>query len=135
MSENIAKNVGEVMTVLLVEPDKRPTVIEIEDTLENLQSVVGGLIEVVYPFDDTVGLIMNEEGKIMSLPPNRGLLDRDGNVYDVIAGPFMVVGLTDEGFCSLTPEKLKTYEEIFHDPEAFLWDGKTLHVMPVPDAD
>lgn len=61
--------------MLLVKSKKKPEVMEIEDTLESLQKMVGGYIEVVYPFDDPVGLIVNEEGKILKLPPNRVLQD------------------------------------------------------------
>lgn len=49
------------ITVLLVKPKRKPEVVEIEDTLESLQKMVSGKIEVVYPFDDPVGLIMNED--------------------------------------------------------------------------
>ena len=51
----------ETMTVLLVEPDKYPRQVEMGTELEDLQAAVGGYIEVVYPYDEPVGLIMNEE--------------------------------------------------------------------------
>ena len=36
--------------------------IEIEDGLGALQRAVGGCIEAVYPYEDPVALIVNEEG-------------------------------------------------------------------------
>lgn len=50
--------------------------------------MVSGKIEVVYPFDDPVGLIMNEEGKLLGLTPNRALKDNNGRTYDIIFGNF-----------------------------------------------
>ena len=57
---------------------------------------VGGCIEAIYPYEDPVALVCNEEGKLEGLPLNRALRDEDGDIYDVVAGTFMVVGLTDD---------------------------------------
>ena len=40
----------------------------------------------------------------MGLPLNRALRDEDGQMYDAVAGDFLVVGLGEEDFASLTPE-------------------------------
>lgn len=50
---------------LLVEPYELPEEIEIDNTLESKQELVGGWIEQAFlPKDDSVVLICNEEGKI-----------------------------------------------------------------------
>lgn len=61
------------ISVLLVEPNKYPKMIEIDDTLEAMQGVVGGDIEEYMPFEDEVAIICNEEGKLIGLPPNRAI--------------------------------------------------------------
>ena len=61
------------MEVLLVEPGKEARIAEIGDGLKSLQAAVGGWIEAVYPFDDPVALVCNDEGKIMQMPLNRAL--------------------------------------------------------------
>ena len=124
---------SETITVLMVEPGKYPRQVELGTELEDLQKAVGGNIEVVYPFDDKIGLIMNEEGKIHGLPLNRALRDEQGEMYDVVAGTFLVVGLTDDNFGSLTPDQIQKYEEIFHYPEMFMKMGRGLMALPVPD--
>lgn len=123
----------ETMTVLLVEPEKHPRQVEIGTSLEDLQKAVGGFIEVTYPFDDQVGLIMNEEGKLEGLPLNRALRDDEGKIYDVVAGSFLVVGLTEDDFGSLSPEQMQKYEELFHQPEVFIRMGKGIMALPIPD--
>ena len=40
--------------MIVVEPEKKPYVKEIEHTLKNLQNEVGGGIEAAYPFEDRV---------------------------------------------------------------------------------
>ena len=85
--------------ILKIEPGKKPEIKEIEDGLKSLQDEVQGDIEAVYPFDDNVGIICNEEGKINGMALNRALYD-DGEMYDIIAGPFLVVGLTEDSFSS-----------------------------------
>ena len=123
------------MTVLLVEPGRYPRPVEMGTELSDLQAAVGGFIQVVYPFEDEVGLIMNEEGKLKCLPLNRGLFDEEGEMYDVIAGSFLVAGLTEDGFGSLTPEQLEKYEDLYHQPETFIQMGRKLMAVPIPDED
>lgn len=92
----------EKMRILVVEPVKRPYVKEIDHTLEEMQKVVGGSIQALYPFEDRVGLICNDEAKITGgFTPNRALKDENGNVYDIIFGTFFIAGFGEEDFCSL----------------------------------
>lgn len=121
------------MTVLLISPERYPKQVEIGTGLESLQAAVGGDIEAIYPFDDEVALVMNEEGKLNGLALNRGLYTEDGDMYDVIAGDFLVVGLTEESFGSLTPEQMAHYEEAFHQPEMFVKMGRSIMALPLPD--
>lgn len=106
-------------TVLVVEPGMAPYVKEIDSGLKSLQSEVGGWIEAIYPFEEEVALICNEEGKLCGLPLNRALMDEDGEIYDIIAGTFLVVGLGEEDFCSLSDEYIKKFSERFKRPEKF----------------
>lgn len=121
------------MNVLLVQPESYPKEVTIESGLESLQAAVGGSIEAVYPFEDNVGLIVNEEGKLEGLPLNRALRDDQGDIYDIIAGDFLVVGLTEDDFGSLTPEQLEKYEKHFHQPECFMRMGRSIMALSLPD--
>lgn len=47
------------MRILFVEPNVEPRTVEIDGSLASMQSLVGGLIEAVYPFNDPVALICN----------------------------------------------------------------------------
>ena len=115
--------------VLLVKPYQYPERTTIPSGLESLQQLVGGFIEVVYPFDDPVAIICNEEGKINGLPPNRALYDEAGNVADVIAGDFLVVGIGEEDLASLPDALAQKYEKRFHAPEDFLQIGDRIIVL------
>lgn len=107
------------MKVLLIKPGKKPETVDIESGLESLQEMVGGSIQVVYPFDDLVGLIVNDEGKLKGLPLNRALRDAKGEIYDIIVGDFLVVGLTEDDFGSLSDELVKKFTGLFEYPETF----------------
>lgn len=121
------------MTVLLVNAEEYPKEIEIATGLESLQQAVQGNIEIVYPFDDPVGIICNEEGKLNGMKLNRALKNDQGEIQDILTGPFLVVGLGAEDFRSLTPDEMKKYEGIFHQPEAFVRMGKGIKSVPIPD--
>lgn len=111
---------SEFIQVVLCEPRKKARIATITNTLSSLQQVVGGYIEAVYPFDNPVAIICNEEGKINGLELNRALRDENGKVYDVLAGAFLIVGLGEEHFASLTPEYQEKYHKLFEYPEVFL---------------
>ena len=115
------------MRVLVVEPERRPEVKEIDDSLKEMQGIVGGYIQSIYPFEEPVALVCNDEGKLMDLPANRGLRDENGQIYDIVFGTFFLCGAPADcdHFTSLTPEQIKTYQEKFYTPEMF-WgmDGR-----------
>ena len=100
------------MKVLVVEPLKPCYVREIEG-LDAMQKLVGGDIEAVYPFDDPVAVVVNEEGKLLGLPYNRPLLDEQNVPYDIVCGTFFVAGLGSESFTSLTDDQIRRYKEMF----------------------
>lgn len=77
-----------MIDVLIVKPGCTPERRSIERGLKSFQSIVGGHIEVVYSFDEPVGLIVNMDGKFDGLEPNRALYDNEGAIYDIIAGDF-----------------------------------------------
>lgn len=75
-----------------MEPGREPREAEIAGSLEEIQALVGGLIQAVYLFEEPVALICNDEGKLRSLPLNRALRLENGQVYDVVAGTFFLCG-------------------------------------------
>ena len=121
----------EKMTVLVVEPRKEPYLKEIDPGLHSLQAEVGGDIAATYPFSDPVGLVCNDEGKLIGLELNRGLRDEEGNLYDIMAGTFLVVGLGEENFTSLPPELAQKYTEHFKQPEQFINLNGQIIALPV----
>ena len=77
---------------LIVEPDKEPYEVNLENGLKPRQKIVGGLIEYCYLLDDdSIAIICNDEGKILGLPYNREI------GYDVICGNFIIVGDNGSG--------------------------------------
>jgi len=125
MSEDKSK-----ITVLVVEPMKEPYTKEIESGLEALQKEVDGLIQVTYPYEDLVGIVCNDEGKINRLPLNRAIYDENGTMTDIIAGNFLIVGLGDEDFTSLDADLIKKFSDKFKNPEQFFRLGNEIVAMP-----
>jgi len=122
------------LSVLKIAPGQYPQQVEIDNDLKALQQAVGGSIGASYPFAvDPVAIVYNDDAKLMGLPLNRALRDEDGQMYDAVAGTFLVVGLGEEDFVSLSPELAQKYEEHFHQPETFLPLGRRMMVIPVPD--
>ena len=110
------------MTVLVVEPGQTPEVREIDGSLESMQAIVGGCIELIYPWDEPVALVANDEGKLLGLPLNRGLCNNEGEIWDIVCGTFFLCGApadSDE-LASLTAEQVEKYRRRFASPEIIL---------------
>lgn len=99
--------------VLKIEPGKAPYVKEIENDYKASQKEVGGLID-CFGFGDGCVAVLNDEGKISGMEPNR----RYG--YDIICGPFFICGRGSDGdFISLTDEQAEKYSRQFGETEQF----------------
>ena len=123
------------MNVLVVEPGYLPYEKEIKDGadhLEQMQAIVGGLIEPIYPYHEEVAIVCNEEGLINGLPFNRSVPGGYGGVF----GTFFICGLGEEDFCSLPPDLMERFKKEFRNSEILLgFDGNeavTLKVSSQP---
>lgn len=119
-----------MIKVLVIEPKKKPVVREIEGGLDCLQGIVGGYIQVVYPFADPVGIICNEEGKMMGLPLNRALYHK-GEIYDILSGTIIVAGLTEDDFGSLSDDLIDKYMKGFYCGEEFMKVNGQIVAIPM----
>lgn len=72
--------------------------IDITGTLKSMQELVGGYIETV-PYGHIRGLVcvVNEEGKLLGLPPNKIIADGE----DIIVGDFFVALVDGEDIIGL----------------------------------
>ena len=121
----------EKIKVIKVEPKKEPEGVMLNNEYKDLSAAVGGLIQMVYPYSDKVGLMLNDEGKLLGMEPNRSLKDEDGNIYDVIAGTFYVVGLDEENFGSLSEELIEKYMKKFKQPYLYVQLGMGIMEIPI----
>ena len=130
------KSLKETIRVVLCEPGKYARIADIDSSLEGLQAAVGGgLIEAVYPFDEPVCIVCNEEGKINGMTLNRAIKE-NGKIQDIIAGSFFICGCDTERFSSLTEKQQQTYLKKFHYPEQFARiNGEIRSMCYKPDRD
>ena len=103
----------EQMTVLMVEPGYAPYEKTIPNTLEAKQELVGGLITAIYPYEEMVAIVANDEGILLNMDFNRSVEGGYGGVF----GPFFVCGLTEDDFCSLPPDQMERFKKKFHNAE------------------
>ncbi len=124
----------ESIKVVLVKPMQKPVIAEIGTELKDLQGMVGGLIEAVYPFEEQVAIVCNEEGKMNGLTLNRALKDEDGKIADIIAGDFFICDASGENFGSLNDGQLAKYSEMFKNPERFYQINDEIVAVPIADS-
>ena len=116
--------------VVICEPGKRAQVVSIDRSLDTYQEIVDGYIEAVYPFNENVAIVCNDEGKLSGLPLNRGMRDEDGQIYDIICGTFFIVGLGQADFKSLTDKQAEKYRAMFDWPEHFTRMNNSYFAIP-----
>lgn len=102
------------MKVLFIEPLKKPRLIDIPDDPDSMCGLVKGLIACIYPWDDEVGLVHNDNAIAQGLQPNR-VVGRN-----IIFGPFFLAGLGEEDFTDFPENLVDKYSKLFAFPELFL---------------
>lgn len=94
------------MRVLVFECGKPPRVAEVEE-LHEMQQIVGGAIQAIYPWEDQVALVCNDEGVLLGMPRNVEV-----PLYGWVHGTFFICGLGEEEFISLTEEQVEKYSRL-----------------------
>lgn len=84
------------MRVIKKEPGRFPEVVEIENSLEDIQKAVGGYIEVC-PVTEDLAILCDEEGKLKGEEYNCTLLGED------FVGTILLVGLDGPEFTDVDP--------------------------------
>ena len=95
------------MKILVVEPNEEPKRADIPHMLGAMQQVVGGYIEAVYPFDDPVVLVCDEEGKLNGKTPNLYIPGKD-----IIVGTFFICGDGEEDFTDLPDPLMEKWKSL-----------------------
>lgn len=126
------------LRVIVCRPDEYAETVEIEDRLEAMQELVGGLIE---PYDplysetdprfENVILVCNEEGKLRQMKPSRAIFDEDGRLMDVIQGPFFLCysPIDSERFESIPPDLEEKFRKKFELPEQFFQSEMGIQIV------
>lgn len=122
------ENESEKIKVVLLGPGKVARVTEINSSLESMQSIVGGNID-VRSLPNAL-IIHNREGKQNGLPFNRGLCDESGKVTDIIAGTCFICDSKEDEFIGLSDKQTEEYLKRFKHPERFYRTGDGITRVP-----
>ena len=106
----------EQMTILVVEPGYAPYEKTIPHDVYAMQEIVGGPITSVYPYNEPVAIVANDEGILLGMDFNRSVEGGYGGLF----GTFFVCGLTEDNFCSLPPDQMERFKKKFHKAEILL---------------
>ena len=119
-----AGKVRATMQVVLLEPGKEARITEIGTGLAALQRVVGGDIQAIYPFEEEVALVCNDEGKINGMALNRAVYSeprKEEMSYHELVSRFRAaeregrhetgyIVFTEDSFTEPYPLAARTYE-------------------------
>ena len=125
------------MKILVVDPMRAPYEKEIVPSLAEMQAVVGGTIQAIYPFEEPVALICNDEAKLLGMPLNRALYDGSGRIYDVVAGTFFLCNapLDSSEFTSLDDDQIQRFKHLFRYTERFIRIGSHIAAIQTEESE
>lgn len=109
--------------IIYVQPGKDAVVTEMAQDLESIQRAVEGYYEHIYLDDKTV-ILCNDEGKLKSMQGNR----RYNGGKNIIVGPFVIIGIGEEDYESLSDEQIEKYMQMFGKAEE-ISDDETMSDM------
>ena len=112
------------MKILVIEPGKHPRVAHIDGSLKAMQATVGGYIQAIYPFDDQIALVCDEEGLMKDTPWNRRITP-----VCAIKGTFFLCGLGEEDFTDIPDALIDKYTHRFYEPEEFDFTPPPIRVI------
>ena len=119
---NNSKLTATDISVLLYRVGKPPVMKLISTDLNEMQKLVGGYIEVIRLLKSNYVAIVNEEGRIRQLKPNRAVLMK--NRLQGIYGDFFIAKGNNSGtISSITAEDV---EKIREQKLVGGWDGETV---------
>ena len=114
------------MRILLVEPGKHPRITEIDGSLEQMQKTVGGYIQAVYPWDDNIALVCDEEALYKDSEWNRYICEGLA-----IKGTFFICGIDGENFADLPMDLAEKYLQLLYAPQVFIRTASGVVVLDV----
>lgn len=114
------------MKVLIVEPGKNPRTAHISPELSSLQQTVGGYIQAIYPWDDPVAVICDEEALLKQLEFNR-LIAPEVAIF----GSFFICGLGEDDFTDLPDDLADKYAQLLREPQILVRTSEGLVAVRV----
>ncbi len=116
------------MRILVVEPGRHPKRTEIEHTLRKMQETVGGYIQAIYPWEDRVALVCDEESLFKDSEWNRYICEGVA-----IKGTFFICGLDEEDFTDLPDELMEKYMKLLYAPQLFIPTLRGMMIINLED--
>ena len=117
-------------TALHIPPHDNPKPVQLDDSLAALQKAVGGYIEFVHiiTFDGIrYVMLVNEEGKLIGLEPNRRLGDED-----VLVGDCYICAIDEEGnHIDMPVQMLNAFTTLYYYPDNDITDEEVANSMRI----
>lgn len=97
---------------LLLRIGQAPEIKMIDGSLDGLQQIVGGFIELI-TIEPGVVAVCNEDGRMLGLPTNRIVARTDGRCFDLV-GDVVLVGVDADGaIASLSADDAQAYAALY----------------------
>jgi len=116
------------MRILICEPGKHPRKADVPHELKSLQDIVGGTLQAIYPWNEPVALVCDDEGLLKNYPFNRMI-----GSCNAIMGTFFICGISDEDFSDLSDELMVRFEKELYYPQTLLKTPLGYIILPLDE--
>lgn len=128
---------------VMCEPYKLAREIEVNADYNSLCKEIGGNVAVFELISDKVVILYDDEGKMNGSDLCRAIYQEDKltdfkptpkhRLIDIIANKFIVCGMNEGDFVSLTDKQIKQYMNLYKYPEVFDPDELGVNIMRIKD--
>ena len=102
----------DMIRILVTEPGKPPVARFVRNDMAVMNEIVGGNVREIDPFSVPAALLYNGKGDEQGLPRNFPLRNGNGEPYELIRGTFLVAGVRDGHYDSLTEKQIRILREL-----------------------
>jgi len=114
--------------VLVINPFERPRAVKIVNTEDSVKKIIEAeFLETILDSDEPALIVCNAEGIADgNASLNRALYDKNGNIWIIITGAFIVC---NAGYSSLSPRQEMFYRRKFNHPDLFVKSRGVITVL------
>ena len=129
-----SKKNNDSLLLVAVEPGKPSCILNVDPSIksiDDLERAVGGALEAFHPLCEACNVVFIRD-KHYDIPM-KYRFEKDGGIYDIVPGPFIIVGGTETEFRSLSNAEARHFMHRYFFHDCFIRNNGKYFTIPFSD--